>query len=218
MTILYRTAASFVQAYLKIEKKAFLSVDELISHKTEKCGGLVVVGSYVQKTTEQLQQLVRVPNLLLAEINVERALSNDRAWLNGLVEKVNEGLAKGSTVVVYTSRSMVTDRSNEGNLSIGRRISEYVAVMVQGISVRPAFFIAKGGITSSDIATKGLNVRKAEIIGQVLPGVPVWRLGSESKYPRLAYIIFPGNVGAPDELARLVVRLQEAATENTTAA
>jgi uncharacterized protein YgbK (DUF1537 family) len=40
------------------------------------------------------------------------------------------------------------------------------------------------------------------VLGQLLPGVPVWRLGSESRFPGVIYIVFPGNVGGPDALAQ----------------
>lgn len=40
--------------------------------------------------------------------------------------------------------------------------------------------------------------------GQLLPGVPVWRLGAEAKFPGLDYVVFPGNVGGPDALTEAV--------------
>jgi len=67
--------------------------------------------------------------------------------------------------------------------------------------------VAKGGITSSDVATLGLGVRRALVMGQVLPGVPVWQLGKETRWPEMAYIIFPGNVGSEDALAAIRQRL-----------
>jgi hypothetical protein len=42
------------------------------------------------------------------------------------------------------------------------------------------------------------------ILGQALPGVPVWQAGPESKWPGLAYVVFPGNVGGPDAIRDLV--------------
>jgi uncharacterized protein YgbK (DUF1537 family) len=55
--------------------------------------------------------------------------------------------------------------------------------------------VAKGGITSSDLASKGLSVKRAEVLGAIIPGVPVWRLDAQAKFPEIIYVVFPGNVG-----------------------
>ena len=83
-----------------------------------------------------------------------------------------------------------------------------VAVSLKNrLSVQPAFLIAKGGITSSDVGTKGLSVRRALVLGQVAPGIPVWQTGPESKFPGMSYIIFPGNVGAATTLRDVTAML-----------
>ena len=82
---------------------------------------------------------------------------------------------------------------------------------VDALTCTPKFLIAKGGITSSVIATKALGVERAIVLGQLLPGIPVWKLGTESKFPGLAYIIIPGNVGATDCLTTLFNKLENAA-------
>ena len=87
-------------------------------------------------------------------------------------------------------------------------MSDSLIEIVRKISVQPRYLVAKGGITSSDVATKGLGVRRAMVIGQALPGVPVWQLGPETLYPGMPYIIFPGNVGSNDALAQIKENLQ----------
>ena len=67
--------------------------------------------------------------------------------------------------------------------------------------------VAKGGITSSDTATAGLGVEQARVLGQIAPGVPVWQLGPESRFPGASYVVFPGNVGGPETLADVVASL-----------
>lgn len=84
--------------------------------------------------------------------------------------------------------------------------------MVRKLKVQPRFLIAKGGITSNDIATKGLQVKRALIAGQLQPGVPVWILGEESKFPGMYYVVYPGNVGSENGLAEALL-----AFKNTTA-
>ena len=73
----------------------------------------------------------------------------------------------------------------------------------------PAFVIAKGGITSSDVGTKALAVKRANVLGQICPGIPVWQTGEESRFPGIPYVIFPGNVGEADtlrEAAEILIR------------
>ena len=52
-----------------------------------------------------------------------------------------------------------------------------------------------------------MGVKRAMVLGQILPGVPVWELGAETKFPGLPYVVFPGNVGGPDALAQAVHKL-----------
>ena len=68
--------------------------------------------------------------------------------------------------------------------------------------------MAKGGITSNDIATLGLGVRRAMIEGQLQPGVPVWKLGPESRFPGMYYVVYPGNVGSESGLAEALLSFE----------
>ena len=72
------------------------------------------------------------------------------------------------------------------------------------MKVTPAFVIAKGGITSSDVGVKALKVKHAKVLGQIRPGIPVWQTGQESKFPGIPYVIFPGNVGEITTLCEAV--------------
>ena len=75
--------------------------------------------------------------------------------------------------------------------------------IVSRLTIAPRFLVAKGGITSSDLATRALGVRRALVRGQILPGIPVWQLGSEARFPGMNYIVFPGNVGGPEALTQI---------------
>ncbi len=77
------------------------------------------------------------------------------------------------------------------------------------VEVRPSFVIAKSGITSSDIGTKGLEVQRSTVAGQIRPGIPVWKTGSESKFAGIGYVIFPGNVGTKTDLREVVEMLSK---------
>ncbi|MHC4144129.1 MAG: nucleotide-binding domain containing protein [Planctomycetota bacterium] len=120
-------------------------------------------------------------------------------------------MAQGLDVVVYTARELVIGRDDESSLSIGQQVSRALVKIVGSLSVRPRYILAKGGITSSDIATQALGIVRAQVLGQILPGVPVWRTGPESRFPGMAYIVFPGNVGSVDAISKIVKGLKEPA-------
>ncbi len=177
-------------------------------------GGLMMVGSYVPKTTEQLAHLQNDENLLRVELRVEKLLTARREeTLAHIAEVLNTALKAGKDTVAYTSRAFAGGDNLAGSLQIGRRISDALVELVRRLEVRPRYLVAKGGITSSDVATHGLGVKRAMVLGQILPGVPVWRLGLETRFPGLPYIVFPGNVGGPTALQAVVRRMKSERSE-----
>ena len=118
-------------------------------------------------------------------------------------------MEKGTTVVIYTSRELVVPDTADKDkiLGLSVEISNALTRIVHLLTLKPKFIIAKGGITSSDVATKGLSVRKAMVMGQIKKGIPVWMTGPESKFPDMPYIIFPGNVGEASTLREIVEEL-----------
>ena len=130
------------------------------------------------------------------------------------IKKVNneeECIKAGKTVCCYTTRALITadtgDKEDELRLSV--KISDAVQSLVGRLSITPSFVIAKGGITSSDVGTKALAVKKANVLGQIKPGIPVWQTGDESKFPLTPYVIFPGNVGEITTLKEAVEVLMQ---------
>ena len=204
---LYRTAASFVQVRAGLAPRPLLTAKELA---VGTGGGLVVVGSYVPKSTTQLHELLAQADIVGLEVNVS-VLLKDAQWsteIERITKEANQALERNKDVVIYTSRQLITGQDVESSLSIGQRISAGLVAIVHGISVKPRYLLAKGGITSSDVATKGLGVKRALVLGQILPGIPVWQLGAESRHPGLPYIVFPGNVGGADALVEIVHKLR----------
>jgi uncharacterized protein YgbK (DUF1537 family) len=198
---LHRTAASIVPVRAGIRSRPLLSLADM---KLPSSGGaLFVVGSYVPKTTAQVDQLLSLPGIVAAEIRVLSIL--DPAERNVEIARVaglvDDALQQGQDVVIYTSRQLVADKDAAKSLSIGQQVSSALVAIVRAISQRPRYFVAKGGITSSDLAVKGLDVRRAIVQGQIIPGVPVWQTGPESRFPGLTYVVFPGNVGGPTAVA-----------------
>jgi uncharacterized protein YgbK (DUF1537 family) len=207
-TFIARTGASFVASITAIEPRPLLKYEEL-AYSSEN-GGLIVAGSFVEKTTRQIQHLSRHRQIVELVLNVKQLLQRPDPgdYLKQLSETIQTHLDNKEDVLLYTSRELLTAEDTEGNFDIGKRISEFISGLVGSLSITPSFLIAKGGITSSDIATKSLGVKRARIMGQLLPGVPVWQLGSESKFPGMPYVVFPGNVGGDDALLAACERIK----------
>ena len=207
---MFRTAAAIVKVMGGVSDQPLLEKEQMV-RANELHGGIIVVGSHTEKTTRQLEALKQLSDIRFVELDatkvaetgglekeVERCLALEEAWIRD-----------GKTVCCYTSRALITaDTGNkEDELRLSVRISDAVQSLVGGLSVVPKFVIAKGGITSSDIGTKALGVKRANVLGQIEPGIPVWQTGAESKFPGIPYVIFPGNVGEDTTLRYAVEKL-----------
>jgi len=161
-------------------------------------------------TTMQLAAMAEDESLLRIELHVDQLLkARHRQMLEHITAVVARALLAAQDVLIFTSRRFVRGDTPAQSLHVGQRISDALVELVQRLEVRPRYILAKGGITSSDVATRGLGVKRAMVLGQLLPGVPVWRLGLETKFPDLTYVVFPGNVGGPTALAEAVQRLNQ---------
>ena len=203
---IFRTAAALPKVLGGVSDIPLLTKDKLVE-KTA-AGGLIVIGSHVQKTTNQLNELKKLKNVEFIEFDVHQVLKAQglKPEVDRVSDKVNNLLRKGITVAVYTSRERIdlpNDQKEEA-LKLSVSISTALTNVVKNLTVKPKFMVAKGGITSSDVGVNGLGVKRALIAGQIKPGIPVWYTGSEAKFPKLSYIIFPGNVGETETLREAV--------------
>jgi uncharacterized protein YgbK (DUF1537 family) len=223
--LMYRTAASFVAARIGLPPDTLWqpSLSRLFAlvptdaKGNNARGGLIIVGSYVLKTTMQLEMLVGDDLVHPVEISVAAIMSPAQRGpeLARVARQTNAALQAGRDVAVFTSRRLVTGDNAETSLAIGKQVSAALVELLQRIETRPRYLIAKGGVTSSDLATQGLGVKRAIVLGQILPGVPVWELGPETKYPGMPYVVFPGNVGEPNALREVVRKFQMAFNQAT---
>ena len=208
--ILYRSSSSFVPSYIGLPSKELLDVNQIVTSRTQN-GGITIVGSYVSKSSLQLNYLLKnVKNSISIEIQIDKILSIEKEdYLLKIMQLINKTIISGKNVIVYTSRKIITGNTEEETIQIASKISETLISIVQKIENQPKYIVAKGGITSHDIATKGLNMKRSVVIGQILPGVPVWKMGEETRFPNIGYIVFPGNVGNEKSLLQLTQKLAE---------
>jgi uncharacterized protein YgbK (DUF1537 family) len=203
----FRCAAALAQILGGVQERPLLSHEEMTASGTAK-GGMVVVGSHTQKTTAQLMELIKTDGVVPIEMNSDLVLEEGalEKEVANIVKRCDRLIVEGKTPVVYTKRRLlsVDNDTPEAALLRSVRISDAVQSVVGSLSVTPAFVVAKGGITSSDVGTKALRVKRARVLGQIRPGIPVWQMGAESRFPGVAYVIFPGNVGSETTLREAV--------------
>jgi uncharacterized protein YgbK (DUF1537 family) len=206
--ILVRSAAGFLRARAGQARAADLSPAEL---PLGEGPGLIVVGSHVPATTRQLQRLLADPPLELELVDIPAAQAADPAAgpriRRRAAERVGELLHAGVTPVVATSRERLEAPAGDPSGVVqAARISRTLIGAVRSLPRQPAWVLAKGGITSSDVATVALGTRSALVLGQLLPGVPVWRVDG-GRYPGVVLVVFPGNVGDDGSLRAAVTVL-----------
>lgn len=205
-----RTAAAFTKVMGRISDQPLLGREQL--EGDTKNGGIVLIGSHVKKTTDQLNCLKELDgqaDFMEFQVNTVFEENGLEKEVERTVKAAEEKILSGRTVVIYTSRQLLApeNMTPEEKLHISVKISNAVTSIIGKLSVKPKFIIAKGGITSSDVGTKALRVKKARVMGQVKKGIPVWMTGEESKFPGMPYIIFPGNVGEVSTLKEIVEEL-----------
>ena len=205
---MFRTAAGLVKVMGGISDQPLLTRKDMVTLTTDM-GGIVVVGSHTGKTTAQLNELMKLENVVPVEFNSNLVLEGDEAFYNEVDRCVREEekiIRSGKTAVCYTCRKLLEleNDTKESALLRSVKISDGVQSLVGRLSVTPAFVIAKGGITSSDVGTKALAVKRANVLGQIQPGIPVWQTGAESRFPNTPYVIFPGNTGDETTLRKAV--------------
>ncbi|PIG84590.1 hypothetical protein AARAC_002440 [Aspergillus arachidicola] len=140
-------------------------------------GGLIIAGSYVPKTTAQLNVLTskrgQTGQLVILEMDVEELIASPESAAGAIQRTVQEAdshLQSGQDTLVMTSRKLITGDSELSSLAIGTNVASALVSVLRQVQVRPRYIIAKGGITSSDAATKGLNMKRALIVGQAALG------------------------------------------------
>uniref|UniRef100_UPI001C3E2149 LCP family protein n=1 Tax=Picosynechococcus sp. (strain ATCC 27264 / PCC 7002 / PR-6) TaxID=32049 RepID=UPI001C3E2149 len=90
------------------------------------------------------------------------------------------------------------------SLAIARSVSDAVVEVVRRVrEAKPAWVVAKGGITSHEVAENGLGIRRARVEGQFWPGQVSLFSAQEAPDEVMGapYVVFPGHVGGEQALA-----------------
>lgn len=222
---LFRSAASLLTSLAQLPPQPIAPL-QMAQYRRSDRPGVILVGSHVQKTTQQLQRLLTEPEVGPIEIPVDRlqgaaiaggnsggnsgAEPSEPAFLEEVLATLQGHYEAGRTPVLYTSRQELQFPDIQTRLQFGVRVSRFLMDIIQNLPPDLSFLISKGGITSNDTLSTGLALTQARLLGQVLPGVSVVRTDAHHpRYPNLPVVLFPGNVGAVDALAIAFRRFQE---------
>ena len=196
---LFRSAASLLTALAQLKPQP-VAAEEMSAYVRDGKPGAVIVGSHVKKTTQQLEQLLKMPGVEPLEIDVEQIEARRDNLLEEVTTHCRKAHAEGMTPVIYTSRMEKTFSDQATRLAFGETVSAFLMDVVRQLPESIGFLISKGGITSNDVLSTGLALRTSRVAGQILPGCSVVLCPDDHpRFPKLPVVIFPGNVG--DEYA-----------------
>ena len=207
---LFRSAASLLTSLAQLGQQPTAPEKMSLYRPTDK-PGVVLVGSHVQKTTQQLELLLQEEDTVGIEVDVVRLRDPEaeNAILQETLAAVERVFTEGKTPVVYTSRQELSFVDVQQRLQFGTRVSALLMDVVRGLPNSIGFLISKGGITSNDVLSVGLNLTVARLLGQILPGCSVIRTEpTHPQFPNLPVVLFPGNVGERDGLVAAWNRLR----------
>jgi uncharacterized protein YgbK (DUF1537 family) len=216
-SFLYRTGPSFVRALAGNEPQQPLTSEQIWPIGHAGGHGLVVIGSHVDLTSRQVAAVQRRGGLIEIELDVPTLACADPVSRQHHIAEVTGRVASAlidADVLLYTSRTLMRGRDADDSLQLSRTVSTAVTDVVRGaLEAKPSWVVAKGGITSHDVAVRGLGIRRAEVLGQLLPGmVSVFRPVEAAPHAiGMPYVVFAGNVGDENTLARVLDLFGEAA-------
>ncbi|MBN3959583.1 four-carbon acid sugar kinase family protein [Nostoc sp. NMS8] len=207
---LFRSAASILTALAALPPQP-ITAENMAQYVRQGKPGAVIVGSHVNKTTQQLEVLLQVEGTVGIEVNVAQLLDDanqSAALLTEIQESTRVAHEAGKTPVVYTSRQELDFKDVKTRLEFGEKVSGLLMDIVRGLPSNIGFLISKGGITSNDVLSTGLALTSARLLGQILAGCSIVLTSSDHpQFPDLPVVLFPGNVGDADALATVYQRL-----------
>ncbi|MDM9381505.1 four-carbon acid sugar kinase family protein [Chlorogloeopsis sp. ULAP01] len=207
---LFRSAASILTALAGLSPQP-IAPENMAEYVRGGKPGAVVVGSHVKKTTQQLETLLQAEGTEGIEIDVADLLNqSDRSatLLTDVLKSIHTAHNTGKTPVIYTSRQELTFEDVKTRLQFGAKVSGFLMDIVRSLPSDIGFLISKGGITSNDVLSSGLNLTSARLLGQILPGCSMVRTPeNHPQFPNLPVVLFPGNVGDASALETIYQRL-----------
>ena len=199
--VVIRSSSSLPKAIAGIPSQPLLD-KSILSPLCAHHPPLYIVGSHVKKTTGQLEQLLQAEGTCAVEVDVRRILDDADTLMLETLNTIGQIAEQGLAPIVYTSRQEIRLDNADQRQRLGQQVSEFLVDLARRCPFTPSYLVGKGGITSHDLLTKGLGIRTARVLGQIIPSVPCVMAHD---FP---YIIFPGNVGNEQSLKEVYLKLK----------
>ena len=212
---LFRTAASFISSISNIKNNinqpSFYSNLRIKDPQSQYLPGLIVVGSYVELTTIQLNRILEIDLCKPIKLDVfdfyKLITSKDyknklNSFKNKLLKDIRFNQKEGNTPVLYTSREVLTFKDSKRQIDFYNSLANFISELVAELKNEIGYLISKGGITTNIILSSGLKADYVYLQGQILTGISVvtLKLGNNSSLP---IATFPGNIGNNESLAQV---------------
>jgi uncharacterized protein YgbK (DUF1537 family) len=143
---LFRTGAAFVSSRLGIEQIDAISAQQL--SMSGSTGGLIIAGSYVPKTTSQLEVLRERggEKLTAIVVDVRKLLDSEESAdseIQDAIDHAEKEISRGQDVLVMTSRELVTGEDEARSLDIGSKVAKALVSFLVQLKTKPRYIIAK---------------------------------------------------------------------------
>jgi len=207
---LFRSAASLLTAFARLPPQPVAS-EAMAQYVCNQQPGVILVGSHVSKTSQQLAHLLDQTDITAVHVDVQQLnIADPLQWAEtasrvaeDLLNQIETAHQAGKTVVIYTTREELQFANQAARLAFGQRLSTFLMGLVSRLPATIGFLISKGGITSNDVLSTGLDLAVSRVVGQILPGCSVIRCPEDHpRFPNLPVVIFPGNVGDETSITR----------------
>ncbi|NJN72050.1 MAG: four-carbon acid sugar kinase family protein [Limnothrix sp. RL_2_0] len=208
---LFRSAASLLTSFASLAPQPIPAI--AMGHYCHSSQpGIILVGSHVQKTSDQLTQLLNLETVQGVELDIYQCQPNgDRPqYLATISAKIQQIFQANKTPVLFTTRKFVAHTSSEQAIAYGQNISDSFNFVIRHLPTDIRFIISKGGNTTNALLRQALKLQTVRLLGQIMPGCCLVQTeATHPLFPKLPIVLFPGNVGDRHTLATVYHRLQK---------
>ncbi len=193
--LVVRSAAPLAASLAGVRSKGLLQAPL----KSGEFATLLVAGSHTEGATKQLAQIAARwgdPEL----INTDMAMKNPAEAAERAISGAKRKLSERNFAIVASERTRLAEHNT---LEHGGKVMDAIISTVQSLCAFADVVVAKGGITSAEVARAGIGAKEGWVLGQILPGISVWKVKDRTGR-ELMYVVVPGNVGDPDTLMKVL--------------